>query len=80
MRSNSVLTGIGVAHARDIGGDGAVAEGDQNARALADQPDLLQILLGADRAFDDRHVDIVRILPRIDQRAVDQIRLGGDRR
>ena len=42
----------------------------------ADQPDLLQVLLGADGAFDDRDVDVVRILPRIDQRAVDQVRLG----
>ena len=37
-----------------------------------------RFLLGADGPFDDRDVDIMRILARIDQRAVNQIRLRGD--
>ena len=67
-----------ISHSRHIGRDRAVAQRDQNLRALAHDLDLVQILFTADRAFDQRNVDVLGKLLGIDQRAVDQIGSGGD--
>ena len=63
-----------IAHRRNIAGDRAIAERHQDARALADALDLLEIVLAADGALDDGDVDVVRKLLRVDQRPVDDVR------
>jgi hypothetical protein len=66
-----------VAEGRDVSGDGAVAEGDDGARAAADLVNHVEVILVADRALDQAEVDVLGVLFDVDEGAEDQIELGG---
>ncbi len=61
-----------VPHARNVGRHGAIPEANEQLGPLADLEDLFQVLLAADRAFDQDHIHVFGILLGIDQRAVDE--------
>src|ERR1039457_3313832 len=69
----------GIPHRRDVPCDSAVSEGDQHMGSLTDLLNLIEIVLGTDCALDKRNVHVFGKLLRIDQGAIDQVDLAGQR-
>jgi hypothetical protein len=63
-----------VPHARHVGGDGAVAEGDQHLGALPDDVDPLEVVLAGHGALHEADVHVLRELLVVHQRSVDKVR------
>ena len=57
-----VFDGKKIAQGGHVAGYGAIAEGNENARALADAANFAQMIFIGDGAFDERDIDVVREL------------------
>jgi len=68
-----------IAHRRHIAGHGAVTERDQQLGARPDLVQALNVFLRADRALDQRDVDIFGKFLCIHQRPVNNVDLANDR-
>jgi hypothetical protein len=67
-----------VAHAGHVAGYGAVAQRNQGLGALANDLDLVGIVLAADRALHQRHVHVFGKFLRVHQRPVHDVHLAQD--
>jgi hypothetical protein len=67
-----------VANGRDVCGDGAIAEGDEDFRAFANLMEEFKIILVANGAFDKADVDVLRVFLHVDNGAIDDIDFAGE--
>jgi hypothetical protein len=67
-----------IANGRDVCGDSAIAEGNEDFRAFADLMEEFKIVLVANGAFDEADVDVFRVFLHIDNGAIDDIDFAGE--
>ena len=67
-----------IANCRDVCGNGAIAKSDEDFGAFANLMEEFEIVLVANRAFDEADIDSFRVFLHVDNGAVDDIDFAGE--
>jgi hypothetical protein len=67
-----------IANGRDVSGDAAIAESNEDFRAFADLKQELEIILVTNGAFDEADIDVFGIFLHVNDGAIDDIDFAGE--